>query len=454
MATGRRTPNWSKWAALGQGTGFVLLLLAGIRPQIMNGPMHPRPLVALLDGRDCTVEMPILKDLATVAFCDAQSTQEIHEKVLNEAVGAMMYHTITLTREDLEKFKALRVIVRIGSGYDNIDIKAAGELGIAVCNIPSAAVEETADSTVCHVLNLYRRNTWLYQALREGTRVQSVEQIREVARGSGGWQHSFSLPCHAGRTAQAVAVRAKAFGFNVIFYDPYLQDGIERSLGVQRVYTLQDLLYQSDCVSLHCNLNEHNHHLINDFTIKQMRQGAFLVNTARGGLVDEKALTQALKEGRIRGAALDVHESEPFSFAQGPLKDAPNLICTPHTAWYSEQASLEMREAAATEIRRAITGRIPESLRNCVNKEFFVTTAPWSVIDQQAIHPELNGATYRYPPGMVSVAPGGIPAAMEGMMPGGIPVTHNLPTVAHPSQAPSPNQPTKHGDNREHPNEQ
>lgn len=171
-------------------------ILTGIRPQIMNGPLHPRPLVALLDGRDCTVEMPILKDLATVAFCDAQSTQEIHEKVgpsptprrhlpvrpppplsprvprrtqstapghspgersrprralcggcggggssrallapsqvLNEAVGAMMYHTITLTREDLEKFKALRVIVRIGSGYDNVDIKAAGELGECV----------------------------------------------------------------------------------------------------------------------------------------------------------------------------------------------------------------------------------------------------------------------------------------------------------------------------------
>ncbi|XP_043331094.1 C-terminal-binding protein 2 isoform X2 [Cervus elaphus] len=425
-----------------------------IRPQIMNGPLHPRPLVALLDGRDCTVEMPILKDLATVAFCDAQSTQEIHEKVLNEAVGAMMYHTITLTREDLEKFKALRVIVRIGSGYDNVDIKAAGELGIAVCNIPSAAVEETADSTICHILNLYRRNTWLYQALREGTRVQSVEQIREVASGAARIRGETLGLIGFGRTGQAVAVRAKAFGFSVLFYDPYLQDGTERSLGVQRVYTLQDLLYQSDCVSLHCNLNEHNHHLINDFTIKQMRQGAFLVNAARGGLVDEKALAQALKEGRIRGAALDVHESEPFSFAQGPLKDAPNLICTPHTAWYSEQASLEMREAAATEIRRAITGRIPESLRNCVNKEFFVTTAPWSVIDQQAIHPELNGATYRYPPGIVGVAPGGLPAAMEGIIPGGIPVTHNLPTVAHPSQAPSPNQPTKHGDNREHPNEQ
>ncbi|XP_049592798.1 C-terminal-binding protein 2a isoform X2 [Syngnathus scovelli] len=365
-----------------------------IRPQIMNGPMHPRPLVALLDGRDCTVEMPILKDLATVAFCDAQSTQEIHEKVLSEAVGAMMYHTITLTREDLEKFKALRIIIRIGSGYDNIDIKAAGELGIAVCNIPSAAVEETADSTLCHILNLYRRNTWLYQALREGTRVQSVEQIREVASGAARIRGETLGLIGFGRAGQAVSMRAKAFGFNVIFYDPYLQDGLERSLGVQRVYTLQDLLYQSDCVSLHCNLNEHNHHLINDFTIKQMRQGAFLVNAARGGLVDEKALAQALKEGRIRGAALDVHESEPFSFSQGPLKDAPNLICTPHTAWYSEQASLEMREAAATEIRRAITGRIPDSLRNCVNKEFFITSAPWGVMEQPQPHPEINGAAY------------------------------------------------------------
>uniref|UniRef100_A0A2K6D685 C-terminal-binding protein 2 n=1 Tax=Macaca nemestrina TaxID=9545 RepID=A0A2K6D685_MACNE len=404
------------------------IICEGIRPQIMKDPLHPRPLVALLDGRDCTVEMPILKHV--------QSTQEIHEKVLNEAVGVKMYHTITLTREDLGKFKALRVILRIGSGYDNVDIKAAGEFGIAVCNNPSATVEETADFTICYILNLYRRNTWLYQALQEGTRVQSMEQIHEVASGAAHIRGETLGLISFGCTGQVVAVRAKAFGFSVIFYDLYLQDGIQQSLGVQRVYTLQDLLYRSGWVSLHCNLNEHNHHLINDFTIKQMRQGAFLVNAARGDLVDEKALAQTLKDGRIRGAALDVHESEPFSFAQGPLKDAPNPLCTPHTAWYSEQASLEMREAAK------------------LNNEFFVTSAPWSVIDQQAIHPELDGATYRYPPGIVGVAPGGLPAAMEGIIPGGIPVTHNLLTVAHPSQAPSPNQPTKHGDNREHPNEQ
>eukprot|EP00069_Balaena_mysticetus_P012692 bmy_21812T0 len=97
-------------------------------------PLHaPTPPVALLHGRDCRVEMPILKDLATVAFCDAQSTQEIHEKVLNEAVCATMYHTITLTGEDLEKFKAPRVMVRIGSSFDHMGGKAAGELGIALC---------------------------------------------------------------------------------------------------------------------------------------------------------------------------------------------------------------------------------------------------------------------------------------------------------------------------------
>ncbi|KAF2343282.1 D-isomer specific 2-hydroxyacid dehydrogenase NAD-binding domain, partial [Trinorchestia longiramus] len=107
------------------------------------------------------------------------------------------------------------------------------------------------------------------------------------------------------RIGSAVALRAKAFGFNVTFYDPYLPDGIEKSLGLTRVYTLQELLYQSDCVSLNCTLNEHNNHLINDYTIKQMRPGAFLVNTARGALIDENALAAALKDGRIRAAALD-----------------------------------------------------------------------------------------------------------------------------------------------------
>lgn len=340
-------------------------------PTITNGPMQSRPLVALLDGRDCSIEMPILKDVATVAFCDAQSTSEIHEKVLNEALGALMWHTIVLTKEDLEKFKTLRIIVRIGSGVDNIDVKAAGELGIAVCNVPGYGVEEVADTTMCLILNLYRRTFWLAMMVREGKKFTGPEQVREAAQGCARIRGDTLGIVGLGRIGSAVALRAKVFGFNVIFYDPYLPDGIEKSLGLTRVYTLQDLLFQSDCVSLHCTLNEHNHHLINEFTIKQMRPGAFLVNTARGGLVDDEALASALKQGRIRAAALDVHENEPYNILQGPLKDAPNLLATPHAAFYSDASCTELREMAASEIRRAIIGRIPDCLRNCVNKEYF-----------------------------------------------------------------------------------
>ncbi|CAL8076656.1 unnamed protein product [Calicophoron daubneyi] len=343
-----------------------------------NGPPQARPLVALLDGRDCTVEMPLLKDVATVAFCDASSTAEIHGKVLEEAVGALMWHTISLTREDLQKFKSLKVIVRIGSGYDNIDIKAAGELGVAVCNVPGFGVEESADTTLCHILTLYRRTFWLANSLQMGKRINGPEQLKEVANGSARIRRDTLGIVGLGRVGTAVALRAQAFGFHITFYDPYLPDGIERSLGIERVYSLQDLLFQSDCVTLHCSLNEQNRHMINEHTIKLMRPGAFLINTARGGLIDEVALAAALKEGRIRAAALDVTETEPFVWNNSPLKDAPNLIVTPHMAFYSESSMREMREAAANEIRRAILSRIPDCLRNCVNKEFLTSNGSLS----------------------------------------------------------------------------
>merc|ERR1712130_907697 len=343
-------------------------------------------------------------DVATVAFCDAQSTSEIHEKVLNEAVGALMWHTIQLTKEDLEKFKALRIVVRIGSGGDNIDVKAAGEMGIAVCNVPGYGVEEVADTTLCLILNLYRRTYWLANMVKEGKKITGPEQLKDAAFGCARIRGDTLGIVGLGRIGSAVALRAKAFGFNVIFYDPYLPDGIEKSLGLERVYTLQDLLFKSDCVSLHCTLNEHNHHLINEYTIKQMRPGAFLVNTARGGLVDEAALALALKDNRIRAAAVDVHENEPYNVfsdycrenvsehytlkpkSNSPLKDAPNLIVTPHAAFYSEAAAIELREMAASEVRRAIVGRIPDTLRNCVNKEYFTSSGTY---------PEgLNGSGY------------------------------------------------------------
>ncbi|KAL5109721.1 C-terminal-binding protein 1 [Taenia crassiceps] len=340
--------------------------MAGARP---NGPHYTRPLVALLDGRDCTVEMPLLKDVATVAFCDASGTSEIHEKVLNEAFGALLWHSITLTREDLQKFKSLKIIVRIGSGFDNVDIKAAGELGIAVCNVPGYGVEEAADTTMSHILTLYRRTYWLADMVRSGKRISGPEQLKDAAAGTARIRGDTLGIVGLGRIGAAVALRAMAFGFRVAFFDPYLSDGIERSLGIVRVYNLQDLLYQSDCVTLHCTLHDQNRGMINADTIKMMRKGAFLINTARAGLIDEAALTAALKSGVIRAAALDVIDSD---LTTGPLKDAPNLIVTPHMSYYSENSVREMREAAANEIRRAVLNRGPGGLRNCVNKEYLV----------------------------------------------------------------------------------
>ena len=213
-----------------------------------------------------------------VSFCDAQTVSEIHEKVLNEAVGALTWHTITLSREDLVKFKALKIIVRIGSDYDNIDIKAAGELGIAVCNVPGYGVEEVADATLCMILNLYRRTHWLAKMVKEeANKFAGHEQVREHAAGCTRIRDDTLGIVGLGRIGTAVALRAKVFGFKVIFYDPHLPDGTEKSLGLTRVYTLQDLLFQSDCVSLHCTLNEQNHHLINEFTIKSMRPGKLVI---------------------------------------------------------------------------------------------------------------------------------------------------------------------------------
>ncbi|VDK48899.1 unnamed protein product [Anisakis simplex] len=361
-------------------TNSTVLTLADLRTHFvsdiltMSGRMSngasARPLVALLDGRDCSIEMPVLKDVATVAFCDAQSTHEIHEKVLNEAVAALMWHSITLEREDLEKFKALRVVVRIGTGIDNIDIKAATELGIAVCNTPGDCVEEVADTTMSLILNMYRKTYWLAKAVSEGKKILGVEQVRELANGSTRIRDDMLGIIGLGRVGTAVAMRAKAFGFKICFFDPHLPEGVDKALGLERCYNLDDVLFKSDCITLHCPLTDETRHMINDMTIKQMRPGAFIVNTGRGGLIQESALGDALKSGHIKAAALDVHEHEPFDpLAMGPLTSAPNIIHTPHSAWFSDTSCKDLRLSAAREVRRAILGRCPHDLTNCVNKE-------------------------------------------------------------------------------------
>ena len=201
--------------------------------------------------------MPILKDIATVAFCDAQSTNEIHEKVLNEAQAALLYNTINLNKEDLLKFKALKLIVRIGFDFDNIDIKAAADLNIAVCNVAGYCVEECADATLSMILNLLRRTHWLANGVQQklssvkqqlinnfssnsSTPASSIlasivpstpEQTRDLAQGCLRVRGQTLGIVGFGKIGIAVAQRAKAFGFNIVFFDPFVTDGIDKSIG-------------------------------------------------------------------------------------------------------------------------------------------------------------------------------------------------------------------------------
>lgn len=337
-----------------------------------NQVAQNKPLVALLDGRNCSIEMPILKSFAVFAFCDAQKANEIHHKVLNEASAALLWNTMTLTRDDLLKFKALKLIVRIGSSIDNIDVEAAGELGIAVSHVPGCCVDEMADSTLAMILNLYRGTTQLHLNVREGITPATPEQTAEACSKLRRIRGQTLGLIGFGRIGSAVAIRALSFGFNVIFYDPFIKDGIERSMGVQRAETLPDLLRCSDCISLHCPFTVHTHRIINDSTLHHVKPGTFLVNTASGFLIDQLALTNALKEGILAGAAIDVYESSCQAMPLAALKAVPNLLCTPRTAWYSEQSARESREVAANEVKRALLGRIPDSLMHCINKEILI----------------------------------------------------------------------------------
>ncbi|GMT06494.1 hypothetical protein PENTCL1PPCAC_28668, partial [Pristionchus entomophagus] len=336
-----------------------------------NGVVSSRPLVALLDGRDCSVEMPILKDVATLAFCDAQSTSEIHEKVLTEAVAALMWHSIRLERADLEKFKALKVVVRIGSDADNIDLAAATDLGIAVCSTPSGCVEETADTTLSLILGMYRNTFMLSQKIAVDNKPMAIDTMRTQCAGTRRIRGETLGLVGFGRIGMAVALRAKAFGFHVLFYDPNVADGVEKSLGVERASSLIDLVTKSYCLSLHCPLTDDTRHSINETHLRAMPRGSFIVNTSRGGLINDVDLAIFLKNGHIRAAALDVFEFEPTGneYQSNHLATLPNVIATAHSSWYSDAACKELREMAAKEVRHALVGRLPHDLPNCVNKE-------------------------------------------------------------------------------------
>jgi C-terminal binding protein len=312
-------------------------------------------------------EHRVLDGIAELVALNARQEDDLIGRV-EDADAMMLYHTIRLTEKTIGRLQRCKLIVRCGVGYDNVDTAAARRHGIPVANVPDYGTEEVADSALGLALSLTRGIHLLTGRLRERRGEWTYAQSRPLRRLRG---RGFGV-VGLGRIGTAVSMRAKALGMDVLFHDPYVPDGRDRALGIRRVETLAELLAQSYVVSLHCPLTTETRHLINPATLAQMSADAYLVNTARGGIVDAMAVLDAVTAGRLAGAALDVLEQEP------PPDDHPlvvawrdqthpahdRIILNPHNAFYSEEGLLDMRIKGSEACRRVLLGQPP---RNVVN---------------------------------------------------------------------------------------
>jgi len=240
-----------------------------------------------------------------------------------------------ITGKVLESTKKLRVISRYGIGCDRVDLDAAKKHGIYVTNTPGANADAVADLTLGFMLSLARAIPMLDRATKQG------EWKRRTGIELGG--KTLGL-LGFGMIGKQTARRAVAFGMEVIAYDPYFDEDYAKKLGVVSG-TAEQVIVESDFISLHLPLMETTKNIINKDSIEQMRPGAFVINTARGGLIDEVALYNALESGHLGGAALDAYESEPPD-ATLPLYQLQNVVTTPHTGAHTKEASLNMATMA------------------------------------------------------------------------------------------------------------
>ena len=316
---------------------------------------------------DLAPEREVLDDIADVKALQVSSEAELVGQV--EQVDAMIvYHLITVTASTIRRLERCRIIVRGGVGFDNIDCALARQRGIHVANVPDYGSEEVADSALGMLLSLargiHRANSFLRRREEDWSYTVAAPLVRLRGRVLG--------IVGLGRIGTCMAVRGKALGMDVVFHDPYKPDGYDKALGIRRAETLEELLAQSFVVTLHCPLSEETRHLIDADAISLMPRGSYLVNTARGGVVDCRAVPSALAAGQLAGAGIDVLEHEPplpgdplLAAWRDPQHPAHHrLLLNPHIAWYCEDGKREMRRKSAESCRRAILG-LP--LRTVVN---------------------------------------------------------------------------------------
>ena len=331
-----------------------------------------KPVVALLSCMDSRLkqELSSVKNFDT--FPEITNISQLPDEACLRCVGIVAGVDARVDFLLFNRCPKLRIVLCYGGGFDKVDIQSAGRLGILVCNVPSYAVEEVADTAMAHILALFRQTTSMHTAIKEGKKLCSYEDYCTTVKGARRIRGKTLGLIGLGKTAIAVALRAQAFGFNVIYCNTHTspQGGLDKAIGsLERCPSIASLVSKSDCVSLHCMLTAETKHIINANMFKLFKKGSFLVNVSRGALIEEEALAAALKEGRLGGAALDVHEHEPFSYKESSLKESSNLICTPHLAWYSEESYQELRASAIQAMTLACNGTQDINLQDCVNSE-------------------------------------------------------------------------------------
>ena len=255
----------------------------------------------------------------------------------------------------LEAAPELRVVGRAGVGVDNIDIEAASDAGVAVYNAPGGNTVAAAELTMALMLSVVRRVTAADRSVRAGewdrARFRGVELLGRTLGLIG-----------AGRIGGEVARRCEAFGMTVMAYDPYIDEDRARKLGIQ-LATVEEVIEHADVISLHVPLNDETRHLLDKDALARMKKNAFVINASRGGVIVEADLAAALEEGSIAGAALDVYEDEPLS-ADSPLRDAPNLVLTPHLGASTEEAQVSVAREVALAVKAAL---IDQDLSGALN---------------------------------------------------------------------------------------
>ena len=321
-----------------------------------------RPTVVILCPKEfkftdhaATVETPILADAAELKTVWLDFNAAFPAEVLG-AHAIILWHGPLVNADVVARLKNCRAIIRNGVGFDSVDIAAAAKAGIPVCNVPDYGTEEVADHALALTLALYRQLFPLdAEAKKLGWKIETSAKMRRLRT------QTFGI-VGLGRIGTAAALRAKAFGFRVVYFDPYAPVGTHKAIGIERVASLDELLKISDTVSVHCPLSAETRGMIGEKEIARMKRGAFLVNTARGDIVQKAPVFAALRSGQLAGAGLDVVEAEPLRTAEEAA--TPNLIVTCHAAFCSPEGMVEMRSTSAKIARAAVLG---EPVWNRVN---------------------------------------------------------------------------------------